>query len=44
MQNTLQFLFSEKNVFYYKQNYFPLIGAKKFIESNNNKSRVLNNF
>ena len=33
-----------KNIFLYKQNYPPLIDAKKFIEINNNKLRVLNNF
>ena len=44
IQKTLQFLFSEKNIFYYKQNYSPLIGAKKFIKINNNKLRVLNDF
>ena len=42
MQNMLQF--SEKNISYYKQNYSPLTGPKKFIEINNNKLRVLNNF
>ena len=44
IQNTFQFLFSEKNIFYYKQNYFPLIGTNKFIEININKLRVLNDF
>ena len=33
-----------KNIFLYQQNYSPLIDAKKFIEINNNKLRVLNNF
>ena len=44
MQNTLQFLFSEKKIFYYKPNHSPLIGAKKFVEINNSKLRVLNDF
>ena len=44
IQNILQFLFFQKNVFYYKQNHSPLIGAKKFVEINNNKLRVLNVF
>ena len=44
IQKTLQFLFSEKNIFYYNQNCAPFIGAKKFIKINNNKLRVLNDF
>ena len=44
IQNTLQFSFSETKRFYYKQNYSQLIRAKKFIETNNNKLRVLNDF
>ena len=44
IQKTLQFLFSEKNIFYHKQNYSPLIGSKKFIKISNNKLRVLNDF
>ena len=44
IQKTLQFLFSEKNIFYYKQTYSPLIGSKKFIKISNNKLRVLNDF
>ena len=44
IQSTLQFLFFEKNIFYYKQNHSSLIGAKKFVKTNNGKLRVLNDF
>ena len=43
-QNILQFCFSETKIFHYEKNYSPLIHAKKFIEINNNKLRVLNDF
>ena len=33
-----------KIIFYYEQSHSPLIGAKKFVEINNNKLRVLNDF
>ena len=33
-----------KKIFYYKQIYSTLIGAKKFININNNKLHVLNDF
>ena len=39
IQNTLQFSFSVTKIFYYKQNYSPLIHAKKFIEINNKCKR-----
>ena len=40
----VQFSFSKKNISHYKQNYSPLIDVKKFVEINNNKLRVVNDF
>ena len=44
IQNTLQFLFFEKNIFYYKQNHSALTDVKKFVKTNNDKLRELNDF